>query len=115
MRNLSRNEFTYGQPTMSTGTLAMTKLKNRLKKLDPDLVFHLKNVRINGITMGCSGFVVNPANDAIVYVNTDHNHGTSMDRAYYRTAEHLKDYTGGRNHFATYDELPQAVVDMLQA
>ena len=95
-----------------TKNLMATALKNRLLALDPALTVSLKNIRVNGNPMGCSGFVTNPATGKIVYVNTDHNHGTQFDNAYYRTAAHTKDFRGGRNNFATYSDLPEAVVKM---
>ena len=94
--------------------LAAIKLRNRLLALRPDLVVSLRNVRVNGVLFGCSGFVTDPKTERIVYVNTDHNHGTRYNDALYRTAEHDKDYTGGRNHFATYDELPVKVINLLE-
>lgn len=100
--------------TPIAGVVGAVKVKNALKKIDPDLVLDIKNVRINGQLQGCSGFVTDPRTSAVVYLNTDCNHGTSLDDAYYRTAEHTKDFTGGRNHFTSYQELPQAVVDLLR-
>lgn len=97
-----------------TDTLAMTKLKNALVKIDPNLKVDLKNVRVNGQLQGCSGFVTNPATGKIAYVNTDHNHSTNRE-ALYRTAEHTRDFRGGMNKFAPYYELPQAVVDLVRA
>lgn len=93
---------------MST-PLAMTKLKNALVKIDPDLKVELKNVRINGQLMGCSGFVTNPDTGQIVYVNTESDLGTAL----YRTAESTRDYRGGQNRFAGYDDLPGSVVSLL--
>lgn len=103
----------YGRTTQP-GTMGMTKVKNALKKLDPTLEFTLSNARVNGELMGCTGFVTDPASGNIVYLSTDHNHGTSKNNAYYRTAKHLRDFTGGLNHFASYAELPQAVLDLLK-
>ena len=96
------------------GVVGAVKVKNALKKIDPDLVLDIKNVRINGQLQGCSGFVTDPATGNVVYLNTDCNHGTSLGEAYYRTAEHTKDYTGGRNRFTSYRELPQDVVNLLR-
>lgn len=93
--------------------LAAIKLRNQLLALRPDLVVSLRNVRVNGALFGCSGFVTDPATGRIVYVNTDHNHGTRLNNAYYRTAESTSDYTGGQNHFATYAELPAKVLRLL--
>lgn len=106
------NERWGGPAPKITGTYAMTKLKNDLLKIQPDLVVELKNIRINGQLMGCSGFVTNPSNGKIVYICTDNNHGTSPD-PYYREAKNNRDYTGGRNHFSTNADLAQDVIDML--
>lgn len=95
--------------------LAAIRLRNQLLALRPDLVVKLRNVRINGALFGCTGFVTDPQTGHIVYVSTDHNHGLSYDKALYRTAEHDKDYTGGRNRFATYAELPAKVIELLEA
>lgn len=97
-----------------TGALSMTRLRNRLKQLDPELVCHLKNIRVNGQLQGCSGFVVNPRNQQVAYVNTDANHGSRLDEAFYRTAENVHDYRGGRNHHCRYHELPRELVEFLR-
>ena len=68
-----------------------TKLKNQFS---PAHVVALKNIRVNDDKRGCSGFI--SLNGAIVYVNTEVLGGGYL----YRTAEHLKDYTGGPNRFA---------------
>ena len=91
-----------------------TKLKNRIRNLNPNLTVSLKNVRINGEAMGCTGFVVDPGTNHTVYVSTDHNHGTSTE-VLYRTAKHTKDYTGGRNRYCSYDadEAAYCINDLL--
>lgn len=96
------------------GAMSMTQLKNRLAKIDPDLEIELRNVRINGQLQGCSGFVTSPATGKIAYVNTDCNHGRSVGNAYYRTAESTRDFRGGPNKFASYGDLPRAVVELLK-
>jgi hypothetical protein len=99
---------------MATNALAMTKLKNRILAIDPDLVVELRNIRVNGVLFGCSGFITDPRSGRIVYVNTDHNHGTRWDQPYYRTATSTRDYTGGQNHFTTYAKLPALAVALLK-
>lgn len=84
------------------GVISMTKMKNALKRSYPNLVPHLSNVRINGQLQGCVGFIEDPNTGRIVYVSTDVNHGTT-NKALYRNAKHLKDWTGGRNRFAALD------------
>lgn len=93
-------------------TLNAVKLRNALNAKRSGLKVELKNVRINGILQGCSGFVTDEATGAVVYVSTDRNHGTVSD-ALYRTARNTKDYTGGPNNFADWDDLPDAVVNLL--
>jgi hypothetical protein len=69
-----------------------TKLKNRFK--DADIV-QLRNIRVNDDKRGCSGFIQKGQN--IVYVNTER----CFNLGYmYRTADTLKDYTGGQNQWA---------------
>jgi hypothetical protein len=69
-----------------------TKLKNRFTSVHK---VHLKNIAVNGDKRGCSGFI--QKGDAIVYVNTE---ACGSLGYMYRTAAHLKDYTGGRNMWA---------------
>lgn len=68
-----------------------TKLKNRFTSVH---AVNLKNISVNGDKRGCSGFI--SRDNAIVYVNTEVLGGGYL----YRTAKHLKDYTGGVNHWA---------------
>lgn len=96
-------------------TIQMTKLKNRISRIHPGLDVTLRNVSVNGVKQGCSGFVTDPATQNTVYVNTDINHGHSAENALYRTARDTKDYRGGRNRRVAYDAdmVAHAVVDLL--
>jgi hypothetical protein len=69
-----------------------TKLKNRFTAAHS---VSLKNISINGDKRGCSGFIL--LGDRIVYVNTERFGSLGY---MYRTAKHLKDYTGGVNQWA---------------
>jgi hypothetical protein len=71
--------------------LLATKLKNQFT---PAHQVHLKNISVNGDKRGCSGFI--QRGGAIVYVNTEVLGGGYL----YRTAAHLKDYSGGVNRYA---------------
>jgi hypothetical protein len=74
-----------------TMLILSTKLRNRF------LSTHnvtLKNISVNGDKRGCSGFIEREG--AIVYVNTEVLGGGYL----YRTAKHLKDYSGGVNQYA---------------
>ena len=94
--------------------LLATKLRNELRAIKADLQVELRNVDVNGVKMGCSGFVTDPATGRVVYLNTDHNHGTNFDRAYFRVARDTRDFHGGRNHFSSYTELAEAAADLLK-
>lgn len=93
--------------------LLATKLKNQITALDSVLIVTLRNISVNGVKFGCSGFITDPRTGKHVYVNTDHNHHTNTT-AYYRTAKDTKDYTGGQNHFAAYDDVAAAAVSLLK-
>jgi hypothetical protein len=84
-----------------------TKLKNRF--LSTNTVF-LKNISVNGDKRGCSGFI--QRDNAIVYVNTERCGSLGY---MYRTAKHLKDYSGGVNHWAKdLDSLVDGVNSLLR-
>jgi len=85
-----------------------TKLKNRFS---PAHQVALKNIRVNADVRGCSGFI--SLHGVHVYVNTE----CCGSLGYmYRTAQHLKDYTGGANRFAKdIDGLVRGVNELLQA
>jgi hypothetical protein len=106
------NEWGHNPRGMS-GAYGSVKLRNAIRRLDPSLQVELRNVRVNGQAMGCSGFITNTVTGAIVYVDTDHNHGLSLDNALYRTAAHNRDYTGGVNRFSDYAGLASAVVALV--
>ena len=85
-----------------------TKLRNQFSSA---YTVTLKNVIINGDKRGCTGFI--SRGDAIVYVNTE----LFGPQGYlYRTAEHLKDYTGGANRWAPdLESLVKRITDLLTA
>jgi hypothetical protein len=80
-----------------------TKLKNQFS---PAHSVALKNISVNGDKRGCSGFI--SLGGAIVYVNTEVLGGGYL----YRTAKHLKDYSGGVNRYAR--DLPSLVAGVNQ-
>lgn len=69
-----------------------TKLRNQFSS---DYTVSLKNIIINGDKRGCSGFIA--LGGRIVYVNTEQCFNLGF---MYRTAKHMRDYTGGSNRFA---------------
>lgn len=85
-----------------------TKLKNRFS---PAHTVALKNIAVNGDKRGCSGFVA--LGDRIVYVNTERCGSLGY---MYRTAQHMKDYTGGANRWARdLDSLVAGINQLLKA
>lgn len=93
-----------------------TKLKNALNKQGGDmpLQFTLKNITINGVKRGCSGFVRNLDNNTVVYIDTEEPCLSNLHYMY-RYADHEKDYTGYRNRWAdSLDELVKATIDLLK-
>ena len=83
--------------------LLATKLKNQFSSVHQ---VHLKNISVNGDKRGCSGFI--SLGGVIVYVNTEVLGGGYL----YRTAKHLKDYSGGVNRYAR--DLPSLVAGVNQ-
>lgn len=77
---------------MGLNMILATKLRNRFPNATK---VQLKNISVNGDKRGCSGFI--ESNNFIVYVNTEPCGSLGY---MYRTAEHLKDYTGGLNIWA---------------
>ena len=93
--------------------LLMTKVKNDLKK-HGDFEFKLSNININGAKRGCSGFVMNPQNGIVVYVNTEKSCYAPLNKKnLVRYAKNDHDYIGSINEWATDEELATKVVSML--
>lgn len=85
-----------------------TKLKNRFTAAH---TCTLKNIRVNAEKRGCSGFI--SLAGVHVYVNTEPCGSLGY---MYRTAQHLKDYTGGVNRWAKdLDSLVRGVNELLTA
>ena len=80
------------------------KLRNHLNKEASDprgLVVKLKNVRENGESIGCSGFIGNLFTGEVVYINTSgENLLTGNKMLLYREASDFSDFTGKRNRYA---------------
>jgi len=97
-------------------SLLMTKLKNQLHKINPDYECHLRNINVNGQKRGCSGFVVNPENGRVVYVDTESSvYEPLANQSLIRYAEHTRDYRGGQNNYCPTDNTAQAIHKMLIA
>ena len=97
--------------------LLATKLKNQIAKIDPSLqTVKLKNISVNGAKRGCSGFVVNPGNGRVVYVNTEEScYGPLKGQTMMRYANDTSDYggRGGRNEWVAVERTAEAICKML--
>lgn len=94
-----------------------TKLRNAIKKFDSNYEVKLKNITVNGEKRGCSGFVINPTNGVIVYVNTEKGCFLPLsERNLYRYAKNEKDYGGShsRNRWAKDENLAKCIHESLQ-
>ena len=101
---------------MADKLLLSTKLKNEIKKIPGDYTFYLKNIKINGITRGCSGFVRNNKNNTYVYVDTERCVYKALPNYMYRYANNEKDYKGYRNRWAdTVPELVHSITKLLES
>lgn len=51
--------------------LLVVKFRNQIHRLNPALQVDMKNIRINGVARGCSGYVTDPATGLVVEVDTE--------------------------------------------
>lgn len=97
------------------------KLKNALKranaKYEYDLQYDIKNIVINGVKRGCSGFITNKENGSCVYTNTEETCCPNLG-VMYRYADDNKDYVGYRNRWTgrvyTVYSLAAEILKMLE-
>lgn len=104
MRSEYENEY--------KGNKSLVK-KLAIKKLfkEEHLELHLNATKVNSNVRGCSGFILNRTNNKIVYISTECN--LTMNKILYRTARHIKDYTGLTNNYSTLDNLHTSVLRFL--
>lgn len=98
--------------------LLMTRLKNLVKKEnDIEYQYHLRNIVINGVKKGCSGFIVNPHNHLCIYVNTEHScYAPLSNKFMYRYAKDTNDFSGDANLWANSEsELAKGIVKLLES
>jgi len=101
------------------GAILAVKAKNAIKRsaeaAGVKVDFSIKNIMVNGYKRGCSGFVVNPENNSIVYLNTEESCLSSLPPFLYRYADSVKDYTGYHNRFAkSLEECADSIVKLLK-
>lgn len=49
-----------------TPPLLAVKLRNQLRKIDPALEVELKNINVNGMKRGCSGYITDPRTGRVI-------------------------------------------------
>ena len=93
-----------------------TKLKNAINKKKPGMEFSLHQISVNGSKRGTSGWIRNPENNSVVYVNTEGIKWNGQPRKYmYRYADDMKDTHGYHNRWAaSLEELADSVIDLLK-
>ena len=95
-----------------------TKLKNAINKRISGMEFYLSQITVNGNKRGTSGFIKNPENGLIIYVNTEGIKWDGKGRQYmYRYADSVRDHSSlkYRNRWAySLDELAENIVNLLQ-
>ena len=96
------------------------KVRNNFKKMGvaDRFTFHLKNISVNGQKRGCSGFVVENSTGKVVYITTEPFfegglYGNKKNTLMYRTAENLKDYSGGLNHWGMCENVAGHILSLL--
>ena len=97
--------------------LLMTRLKNLVKKESGiEYQYHLRNIVINGVKKGCSGFIVNPHNFLCIYVDTEHScYAPLSNKFMYRYAKDTNDFSGDENLWANSEsELAKGIVKLLE-
>ena len=88
----------WGGTRMKKGAIGIVKFRNLVKKWGFEVVKGY-NIRINGLCVGCGGFMKKADDERLVYFNTDNLIGKVL----YRTAQDIEDFGGGVNCYATFD------------
>lgn len=84
--------------------LLATKLKNLINNAYPDntYIFELKNIKLNGQSRGCSGFIKNPETGSVIFLTTEKT-GCSWLKDYMYRYESQK-HGFGRNRWTSSQE-----------
>lgn len=95
-----------------------TKLKNAINKKKPGMEFSLHQISVNGNKRGTSGWIRNPENNSVVYVDTEGVKWDSRDsqpmKYMYRYADDMKDAHGYHNRWAnSLEELVNGITELL--
>lgn len=91
------------------------KIKHRLNALlnKDDIIYSIKNVRINGQPHGCSGFIYYKPTKVTVYVSTDFDGFRDNTACLVRYALNDKDYRGFQNQYTSDENIGIYIKSML--
>ena len=106
----------HGVSMVADRAISMTKVKNLLKKMAGYSAVNISNIRVNGLLIGCSGFIHKDGSDRIVYFNTEYatSPGRNYGRILYRHAEGDNDHIGGVNRYCTFGDFGDALDRMFR-
>ena len=99
-------------------------LRRRIEKFGADngikLKFSLKNVRVNGVLLGCIGHITDTSTGICVYVTTDvGSYAPNVGRAMYRLSKNGRDFSSnslenGYNRWCKVESLPHCVINLIK-
>lgn len=109
----------------NTKIILSQSIKRRLATQFPnqELEYGIKNIKVNGDSRGCSGFIKNNKTGILIYINTEPSgcyfRPTLSDKRtgyniLIRYAKDMKDYRGGMNYFVDAYYLYDILVDILK-
>lgn len=97
-----------------------TQVKNCFKRAGviDNYLFYLRTISVNGQKRGCNGFIANPENGKICYIDTEPHlmgglFGNPSKTLMYRQAVDIKDYTGGNNRWGRCENIAEYVTELL--
>lgn len=84
--------------------LLATKLKNLINNTYPDnnYIFELKNIKLNGQSRGCSGFIKNPETGSVIFLTTEKTGCSWLKDYMYRYESQKRGF--GRNRWTSSQE-----------
>ena len=94
--------------------LLATKLKNLINNAYPDnnYIFELKNIKLNGQSRGCSGFIKNPETGSVIFLTTEKT-GCSWLKDYMYRYESQKHGLGRNRWTSSQEELIRGIHHLL--
>lgn len=97
-----------------TPPLLAVKLRNQLRKIDPTLEVELKNINVNGMKRGCSGYITDPRTGRVIYVDTEALLQPILGGAMWRAVAVKGRSTtpnDSRNYYSKEDRLARDIVE----